>query len=315
MNNTTEQRIELSVIIPITERYDPVKELFYEYRNGIEATGLTYEIIYILDGIHPDAFRDLTSLQKTETLTIITLPKLFGESTALNAAFSKSSGNILLTLPAYQQIEASEIPRLVAALKDCDMVLSRRWPRNDSLINRIQTKLFNFLLRLSTDLKIHDAGCSARVFTRDVVDDVHLYGDLHRFFPVIAHRQGFRVVELDVAQSQKDSRRRIYPPGLYMRRLLDLLTIFFLIKFTKKPLRFFGLVGSTLFGLGFATTLYIVGERLFFNVALAERPALILSSLLIVLGIQIIAIGLIGEIIIFTHAGDIKEYKIDRIIN
>ena len=315
MNNTTEQKIELSVIIPVTERYDPVKELFHEYSSGIASTGLTYEIIYILDGNNPDAFSALTSLQKTETLTIITLPKVFGESTALNAAFSKASGNILLTLPAYNQIEASEIPRLVAALKDCDMVLSRRWPRKDSLINRLQTKSFNFLLRLSTDLKIHDAGCSARAFTRDVVDEVHLYGDLHRFFPVIAHRQGFRVIELDVAQSQKDSRRRIYPPGLYMRRLLDLLTIFFLIKFTKKPLRFFGLVGSTLFGLGVATTIYIVAERLFFNVALADRPALILSSLLIVLGIQIIAIGLIGEIIIFTHAGDIKEYKIDRIIN
>jgi glycosyltransferase involved in cell wall biosynthesis len=307
--------IELSVIVPVTERYDPVNELFYEYKNGIEATGLTYEIIYILDGIHPDAFRDLTSLQETETLTIITLPKKFGESTALNAAFSKSSGNILLTLPAYQQIEASEIPRLVAAIKDCDMVLSRRWPRHDSFINRLQTTSFNFLLRLSTDLRIHDAGCSARVFTRDVVDEVHLYGDLHRFFPVMAHRQGFRVVEMEVAQSQKDTHSRIYSPGLYVRRLLDLLTIFFLIKFTKKPLRFFGLVGSTLFGLGVATTIYIVGERLFSDVALAERPALILSSLLIVLGIQIIAIGLIGEIIIFTHAGDIKEYKIDKIIN
>lgn len=100
-----------------------------------------------------------------------------------------------------------------------------------------------------------------------------------------------------------------------MRRLLDLLTIFFLIKFTKKPLRFFGLVGSTLFGLGVVTTIYIIGERLFLNIPMAERPALILSSLLIVLGIQIIAIGLIGEIIIFTHAGNIKEYKIDKIIN
>jgi len=315
VTETEKQKVELSVIIPITERHDPVKELFYEYKNGIEAAGLTYEIIYVLDGIHPDAFRDLTSLQETETLTIITLSKLFGEATALNAAFSKSTGDILLTLPAYQQIEANEIPRLIAALKDSDMVLSRRWPRNDSFINRLQTKTFNFLLRLSTDLKIHDAGCSARAFTRDVIDEVHLYGDLHRFFPVIAHRQGFHVVELDVAQSNKDTHRRIYAPGLYVRRLLDLLTIFFLVKFTKKPLRFFGLVGSTLFGLGIFITTYIIGERLFFNVALADRPALILSSLLIILGIQIIAIGLIGEIIIFTHAKEIKEYRIDRIIN
>jgi hypothetical protein len=131
----------------------------------------------------------------------------------------------------------------------------------------------------------------------------------------MAHRQGFRVIELDVTQSESDKYRRIYAPGVYVRRLLDLLTIFFLVKFTKKPLRFFGLVGTTLFGLGVVSSLYLIIERLFFAVNLADRPALFLSSLLIVLGVQIIAIGLIGEIIIFTHAKDLKEYKIDKIIN
>ena len=170
-------------------------------------------------------------------------------------------------------------------------------------------------LRLSTDLKIHDAGCSVRAFAREVIDEIQLYGDLHRFFPVIAHRQGFRITELDVSQSEKDTHQRIYAPGLYVRRLLDLLTIFFLIKFTKKPLRFFGLVGTTLLSLGVVSSLYLIVERLFFDISLADRPVLILSSLLIVLGVQIIAIGLIGEIIIFTHAKDLKEYKIDKIIN
>jgi hypothetical protein len=154
-----------------------------------------------------------------------------------------------------------------------------------------------------------------RVFRRQVIDEVPIYGDLHRFFPLLAHKQGFRVSEIDVRQSQSDEFRRIYAPGIYMRRLLDLLTVFFLVKFTKKPLRFFGLVGTTLAGAGVIVTTFIVGERLFFDMPLADRPALILGSLLVVLGIQIIAIGLIGEIIIFTHAKDLKEYKIDRIIN
>jgi glycosyltransferase involved in cell wall biosynthesis len=315
VSTKTDQHTDLTVIIPITERNDPVTELFYEYKRGVADTGLTFEMIYVLDGEHPDALEELVKLQDSEKLSIITLAKFFGEATALNAAFSNASGDIILTLPAYHQIQASEIPRLVAAIRDSDMVLARRWPRRDSQMNRLQTRLFNFLLRLSTDLKIHDAGCSARVFTRDVVEEVQLYGDLHRFFPVMAHRQGFRVIELDVAQSEKDIHRRIYAPGLYVRRLLDLLTIFFLIKFTKKPLRFFGLVGTTLSGLGVISSLYLVGERLFLDISLADRPALILSSLLIVLGVQVIAIGLIGEIIIFTHAKDLKEYKIDRIIN
>lgn len=315
MNNSVTQEIELSVIIPITERFDPILDLFNEYKRGVEATGMNYEFIYVLDGDQPEALKELTALQETEQLTIISLAKWFGEATALNAAFVKAAGNIFLTLPAYQQVEGDEIPRLVKALDSCDMVLARRWPRSDSVINRLQARLFNFLLRLSTDLKIRDAGCSVRVFKKEIIEEVHIYGDLHRFLPVIAHRQGFRVVELDVAQSKKDIHQRIYPPGLYLRRLLDLLTIFFLVKFTKKPLRFFGLVGSTLFGIGLAATLYLIGERLLFDVALADRPALILSSLLIVLGIQIIAIGLIGEIIIFTHAKDLKEYKVDKIIN
>ena len=315
MASNEKKEIELSVIIPITERFDPVTELFYEYKRGIDATGLKYEIIYVLDGNRPQALKKLTEIQKTESISIITLAKWFGEATALNAAFSKARGDVLLTLPAYQQVEVDQIPKMIDALADCDMVLARRWPRNDSIFNRLQARLFNFLLRLSTDLTIKDAGCSVRAFRRKIIDDVQLYGDLHRFFPVMAHQQGYRVIEIEVKQAKSDTHRRIYSPGLYLRRLLDLLTIFFLIKFTKKPLRFFGLVGTSLFSAGVLITLYLITERLLFDTALADRPALFLSSLLIVLGIQIIAIGLIGEIIIFTHAKDIKEYKIDKIIN
>jgi glycosyltransferase involved in cell wall biosynthesis len=315
LNTTPTTKTELSVIIPVTERFDPISELFHDYKRGVEATGKEYEFIYVIDGDQPETLSELSKLQETEKLTIITLAKSFGEATALNAAFSKTSGDIILTLPAYQQIETDDIPNLVSSLEDCDMVLARRWPRRDSLLNRLQNRLFNFLLRLSTDLEIHDAGCSARAFTRNVIEEIQLYGDLHRFFPVMAHRQGFRVIELNVTQSSKDIHQRLYSPGLYVRRLLDLLTIFFLVKFTKKPLRFFGLVGTTLFSLGVISSLYLIAERLFFNVSLADRPALFLSSLLIVLGVQIIAIGLIGEIIIFTHAKEIKEYKIDKIIN
>ena len=315
MENSTVRQVELSVIIPVSERYDPVSELFYEYKKGIEASGRSYEIVYVLDGNYPQVLEELTRLKETEQLTIIQLAKWFGEATALTAAFSNTSGELILTLPAYQQIEANEIPKLIEGLTQSDMVLARRWPRRDSFFNRLQSKSFNFLLKSVSDLKIRDAGCGARAFNRRIVEEVQIYGDLHRFFPIMAHRQGFRVIEIDVEQSPRDTFRRIYAPGLYVRRLLDLLTIFFLAKFTKKPLRFFGLVGTSLSGVGIAITLLIMAQRLWFDVALANRPALFLSSLLIVLGIQIIAIGLIGEIIIFTHARELKEYKIDKIIN
>ena len=315
MNETKTKKVELSVIIPITERFDPIPELFQKYKSGVEATGLSYEFIYVLDGDNPSALSQLTALEEKEKLTVIPLARWFGEATALNVAFQKATGSIYLTLPAYQQIESEDIPKLVKAIDDTDMVLACRWPRTDSTINRIQAKVFNFFLRLSTDLKIRDAGCSVRVIKKKVMEEVHIYGDLHRFIPVLANRQGFRIEQLDVAQAEEDKHRRIYSPGLYLRRLLDLLTIFFLVKFTKKPLRFFGLVGSTLSGVGCIITFLLVIERLLFSTALSSRPALFLSSLLIVLGVQIISIGLVGEIIIFTHAKDLKEYKIDKIIN
>lgn len=314
-NNNTGSEIQLSVIIPITERHDPVTELYNDYKKAIVDSGVSYEVIYVIDGDHPNALEELTKLKVSEPLTIIKLAKWFGESTALNAGFSIAKGKSIITLPAYQQIESSSIPALINAHKDHDMVLARRWPRRDSFLNRLQSRVFNFLLRFATDLKIQDAGCGVRVFTRKVVEEIQIYGDLHRFLPVMAHRQGFRVTQIDVKQADKDAHQRVYSPGVYLRRLLDLLTIFFLLKFTKKPLRFFGLAGTTLFSIGTLATLYIIFERLFMDVAMAGRPVLILSSLLIVLGIQIIAIGLVGEIIIFTHARHLKEYTIEKIIN
>jgi glycosyltransferase involved in cell wall biosynthesis len=307
--------MQLSVIVPITERYDPVKRLFEEYKRGVEATGLSHEFIYVLDGAHPEALEALNKIREHEQITIVMLAKWFGEATALNAGFSEAAGELILTLPAYQQVDGDVIPALVSALEDNDIVLANRSPRKDSWFNRIQAKMFNAMVRSFTDLKIHDVGCSARIFRRRVIEEVHIYGDQYRFFPIVAHRQGFRVVEMDAPQSKHDVSQRVYSPGLYIRRLLDLFTIFFLVKFTKKPLRFFGLVGTTLLGMGLLATAYLVIDRLVFDVSLSERPALFLSSLLIVLGIQVIAIGLIGEIIIFTHAKDLKEYKIDRIIN
>jgi glycosyltransferase involved in cell wall biosynthesis len=291
VENPSSEKIELSVIIPVTERHDPVSKLFHDYKQGIDATGLSHEIIYVLDGEHPEVLKELNQLRNTEQITIITLAKWFGEATALNAGFSAASGQIILTLPAYKQVESDAIPDMVTALQGNDMVLARRWPRKDSSFNRLQSRLFNTFLRSFTDLEIHDAGCSARIFDRQVLEDVQIYGDLFRFFPIMAHRQGFRVVEMNTPQSSSDAFQRVYAPGLYLRRL-----------------------GTSLFGIGLLATGYLVIEKLVFDVALATRPALFLSSLLIVLGIQVIAIGLIGEIIIFTHAKDLKEYKIDRII-
>jgi len=207
------------------------------------------------------------------------------------------------------------IPDLVEALSDAQVAVAVRLRYKDSRLKRLQGKIFNWLVSKFSSQNFQDLGCGVRALRRVVTEEVNIYGDQHRFLPILAAELGFRVVELEVAQDSRDIGRVFFSPGVYVRRILDIATVLFLTKFIKKPLRFFGLVGSTVAAAGGTIVLYLVGQRLFQNVALADRPALILGSLLVVLGVQLFAIGLIGELIIFTHAGHIKEYRIEQTIN
>src|SRR5690606_20249615 len=154
----------------------------------------------------------------------------------------------------------------------------------------------------------------ARAMKRRVLEEIELYGEQHRFLPVLANRKGFRVAEVELRQSPEDRFDGAYRAREYVHRLLDIFTVFFLVRFTHKPLRFFGMVGAATFGVGALITAWLVLERLLLDRALADRPALLLSSLLVVLGMQVFALGLIGELIIFTHARDIKDYQIDEVL-
>ena len=306
---------ELSVIVPISERHDDVITLYKEYKTAIESYTKDYEFVYVLDGNFPKAQELLKTLYHNgEPIKILKLSKWFGEATALTAGFGKSRGKKILTLPAYYQIEPSKINKILNALSEADMVIAWRWPRKDSAFNRIQNKVFHSILNSMIEDNYHDLGCGVRAFWRRVADEVPVYGDQHRFLPVLASKRGFRILEIQVEQSQHDTRMRLYRPGVYLRRLLDILTVFFLTKFTKKPLRFFGLIGTGTFALGGLFLIYLIFERIFLGAPLADRPLLLLSSLLVVLGVQIFSIGLIGELIIFTHAKSIKEYTIEEIV-
>ena len=317
MTQTKKKDVHLSAIVPVTEgRYDNVAEVFEEYRDALAATGSSFEMIYVLDGALPVVREALRGLKDAGApLTIVQMAKPYGEALAIMVGFEHAGGEVILTLPAFRQVEPRALGGLIAALGDTDLVVARRWPRTDPAYNRVQARVFNWLLGWVSNVEVRDAGCNVRVLKRRVLEEVQLYGNQHRFFALLAHQRGFKVKEVDTPQAQADTLRRVYSPGTYLGYLLDFLTVFFLVKFTKRPLRFFGILGSGVFALGFLITLYLIAERLLGGVALANRPALILSSLLIILGIQVLAIGLIGEIIIFTHAREIKEYTIAEIVN
>lgn len=307
---------KISVIIPISERHDDIEEIYQEYKQALAQTKNPVEMIFVVDGEMNGVYQTLKSLKnRGENLVIIKHSKKFGESAAIMNGFKVSSGNIIMTLPAYRQVEATEIPKLIEELHNCDMVVARRWPRYDSWLNRLQTKIFHRMVRFLAGEVSRDIGCSVRVFKREILLEISLYGDHHRFLPILSIRQGFRIKEIDLKQSSKERHVRTYPLGIYLRRVIDLLTVFFLIKFTRKPLRFFGLTGSAILLTGMAITIYLIIARLFYGVGLSDRPLFLVGILFLVLGIQIFAIGLIGEIIIFTHVKEIKEYIVEETIN
>jgi glycosyltransferase involved in cell wall biosynthesis len=305
----------MSVVIPVGGRQTDIAELYSEYRAGLDNVGISYEVIFVLDGPHTAAHAALLALRdRGEPITVLNLSRAFGEATALAAGFERAAGEIVLTLPAYHQIDGSEIGKLVGALDAADMSVGRRWPRAGGRFEAFRRAAFHRMVGAFTGSRFRDLGCGARAMRRRIVEEISLYGDQHRFLALLAERQGFRVVEVDVRQSPRDHYAGRYPLREYAHRALDILTVLFLVRFTNKPLRFFGMLGVSTFVLGSVLIAYLVVERLFFDQALAERPALLLASLLAVLGLQLFAIGLLGELIIFTHARGIKDYQVAEVI-
>jgi len=307
--------LPLSVIMPVGNRHaSDMAALYAEYKASLTGLEIPYEFIVVLDGPRPDVAASLQRLlERGENLIVIGLTKRFGEATALMAGFQRASGRVIVTAPAYHQVQGAEIGKLVRALDKADLAIGRRWPRVGSRFEVLRRDVFHKLIATGGQ-HFNDLGCGARAMKRRVLEEISLYGDQHRFLPVLASRQGFRTVEIDVAQSPLDRYERRYPMRDYVHRVLDIFTVFFLVRFTKKPLRFFGMVGASTFVIGALLVAWLAIDRLVFLHPLADRPALLLSSLLVVLGMQLFALGLLGELIIFTHARDIKDYQIDEVI-
>lgn len=306
---------KLSVVVPVCERADDVVTNYYEYKTHCDGFADEVEYIYVVAQTSSGVIRELRQLQaKEEGFTLIVLNNNYGEATELEAGFEHAKGEMILTLPSYLQVESVGLKRLFDEIGDNDFAIARRWPRFDNGINRAQSKVFHYLSNKLANQHVSDIGCGVRLIKSHVLEELHIYGDQHRFFPMLAHQLGFHYVEVDLPQNKLDTSRRFHGPGLYLRRVLDLLAIVFLTKFNKKPMRFFGLLGGGAITTGLLGLIYLAFERLVFSVALADRPLLVLFALFFTLGIQLMAIGLVGEVVVFTHSKDSKEYRIKEII-
>jgi glycosyltransferase involved in cell wall biosynthesis len=252
-------------------------------------------MIVVLDGRKEDQVNVLRPIaNENEWLRVIQFSRQFGESAALMAGFNEARGDIVMTLPAYYQVDTRELFELITSLgSDDDMLVAVRAPRIDTVFARIRRRVFHGMLRWITGLAYRDLGCGVRLMKKEVSEELNLYGDHYVFLPVLAVQRGFRVREIELAQSPKDRNREGYNLRQHLHGLLNMMTVFFLHRFTKKPLRFFGSIGFLATAFGGAFVLILVIQRLFFGVALADRPALLLGSLMIVLGVQLFALGLL----------------------
>ena len=304
----------VTVVVAIAGPEAQPRQVVEGFGHALRAGGYGCEFVVVLDGPAPRFQQEVRELAAEWPLRIVQLEGGgLGESIALSAGVAKANGDLVVNVPPYLQIEPSDVILVVKALEaGADCVATWRHSRIDPLLNQLQSRVFNWFLRLIMNMPFHDLNSGTRGFRRQVLEEVAVYGELYRFLPVLARRQGFRVVEVRVRHREEKGRAGFYGVGVYLRRLLDILAITFLTRFTQRPLRFFGYVGFTAALLGTLMTAWPLYEKLFENKSLAERPVFVIGAILAAFGVQMIGFGLIGEIIIFTQAPNLRDHKIEH---
>jgi glycosyltransferase involved in cell wall biosynthesis len=310
------KRLDVSVVVPITEFHHDIPTLYGLYADQLNRMGKSFEFIFVLDGGFPDACHQLKTLkEKGKPIKIIKFNQSRGEAAALREGFRQANADVILTLASYIQIEPEEMTKVFAAYEEgSPFVITRRFPRKDPLANRMQSAVYHFLVNALTGSKFKDITSGMRLIKKDIASELIIYGELYQFIPVLAANRGISVEEIKVSQREEDARLRLVSPGAYLRRLLDILVLFFLTRFTTKPLRFFGLIGSAFLLPGVVITSCLGVLRIMGKIGLANRPLLLLGILFIVFGFQVIAVGLIGELILFAHSKEIEGYRIEELI-
>jgi hypothetical protein len=302
----------VSVIVPVTERPHDLAWLYRTFSAEFVAAGRPYEFVFAVEPWARSFAESLDPLVASgEPIRVLEVGQTVGESALLDAAASVCTSSIVVTLPAYPRVQPGVLEQLVETVENdgVDLASAARTSKGSSPVNRIQNRVFHMLLGRMGGGGFRDVASGVRAMRRSIFEDLPLYGDFFRFLPLLARREGFIVVEQEAEQHPDDRRARIYGPGIYLRRLVDLLGVFFILRFTHKPLRFFGLLGSV-FALGGGAILAVLLVQRIGGRGIADRPLLLLGTLLLVLGVQAIAMGLIGEIIVHLNASHRRTYRL-----
>jgi glycosyltransferase involved in cell wall biosynthesis len=292
----------ISVVVPLHNEERTIALLHEELEAALDPFGEPWEAVYVDDGSTDGSFAALTRLHsRAPNVKVVRLRRNFGKAAALAAGFAQAAGDRVITMDGDLQDDPSEIPRLLAKLDEgFDLISGWKTKRRDPLRRRIPSKIFNRVAGWMSGLRLHDMNCGLKAYRAEVVRSVVLYGELHRFIPVLAHEQGYRVAELPVHHRPREHGRSRYGLERYLRGFLDLLTVSFMGRYRHRPLHLFGGFGLLLGLTGTAILVYLTIDKILGH-AIGKRPLLTLGVLLVVVGMQFFSLGLISEMITSHH--------------
>ena len=308
------RNISLSIVIPLYNEEASLLELYKKILKN--AKNYKYEIIFIDDGSTDNSYKNLLKIKKIDkNIKIIKFKKNYGKSYALDAGFKYSKGDLIVTMDADLQDDPDEIPNLIRAIQsqNIDIISGWKFKRHDPLSKTIPSKIFNFVIRFFTGLKLHDTNCGLKIYKKEAIQNLSLYGSLHRFIPVILGFQGYQTSEIRIRHFPRKYGRTKFGSSRFMVGLLDFFTVLFLMKFMKKPLHFFGFIGLAFVFLGTLLLAFITYLKIKYGSIQARLPLLNFGILGIIMGGQFFSIGLLGELLISKSLMKI-DYNIEKIL-
>ncbi|MBN2501897.1 MAG: glycosyltransferase [Anaerolineales bacterium] len=304
--------MSLSIVIPAYNEEGSLQELHAKLVESLTEIGQEYEIIFVDDGSSDGTFSALEKLHTTDpNVKVIRFRRNFGKAAALTAGFRAAQGEIIVTMDADLQDDPVEIPRFLEKLDEgYDLVTGWKYPRLDPLSKTLPSRLANGTVRMAAGLDIHDMNCGFKAMRRTVTEEITLYGELHRYIPVLANWRGFRLAEIKVKHHPRPYGKSKYGLERLARGLFDFMTVFFLSRFNRRPLHFFGMFGLLAFLAGFAIDAYLAYIRLVLGIFIGHRPLLTLGTLLITIGVQFFSFGLLAEMFTYGAMSKERDYSI-----
>jgi glycosyltransferase involved in cell wall biosynthesis len=306
----------ISVVVPLLNEEATLEELYREIATALEPRGEPFEVVFVDDGSTDRSLDVLHHLHDTaENVVVVHLRRNFGKAAALKAGFLEARGEIIVTIDADLQDDPAEIPQLLAKLdEEFDLVSGWKTRRSDPFLRRLFSRIFNATTGLISGVRLHDVNCGLKAYRTEVLQDMRLYGELHRFIPVLAAYQGYRIAEIPVNHRAREHGRSRYGPERYLRGFLDLLSVTFMGRYRYRPLHLFGGVGLLMGAVGFIVLLYL-SVLWFWGQGIGGRPLFFLGVLLMVVGIQLVSLGLLSELITSQHEERIDEReRIERMV-